>query len=162
MAFSTFGITSAVVQSDFLPQYTIDANSTPATARVTELINRRAARISGLVDALGLDASSLDSTDEPIAFYFCQRLVGCGAAVDVYKAFTGKKVADGPAEAWRDEWEEGLETLSGPGAKAALKDALGSSSPLLMRSHVQHGNQTPSGSGDVAVEDPIATHMMDL
>ena len=162
MAFSTFGVTAATLQSDLLPQYTLDASSRPTSTRVAEIINRRAAKVSGLVDALGIDSSGLDSDGEPIAYYYCQRLVMVGAAADVAAAFAGRKPADGLVETWRSEWREGCEDLAGPRAKALLRDAITASSPLIMRTHIQHGSDRPSAAGDIEIADPAFVRDMDL
>mgnify|MGYP001565818052 CR=1 FL=1 len=164
MAFSTFGITAAIVQSDALPNHTLNATSSPTDTRVAQLINRRAARVSGLVDQRGIDASALDAAGEPTAFYACQRLVLVGAAIDVALAFTGRAPDDGLVAAWRQEWREGIEALSGPGAKAFLGDALtrATATGLSPRTHIQHGSDTPSGSADVEIDVPAFLRDMDL
>ena len=164
MAYSAFGATAAILASDLMPNQTLGATSSPSTTNIdARIIPRRAARVSGLVDALGLDSSALDSTDEPISYWFLQRLVLVGTAVDVALAFTGQAPDGEMVDAWRDEWQDGLAALSDPRqAKVLLVDALTTTSPLLLRTHIQHGGQTPSTSGDIEVDDPIFVRDMDL
>lgn len=164
MAYSAFGATAALLQSDMLPHYAFSATSSPTSTRVETIIARRAARVSGLVDMAGLDASALDVVGEPIAFYFCQRLTLVGAAIDVALAFTGGQRSDDLVEAWRKEWDEGIGTLRGPGLRAALADAVtaGTVTGRGFRSHVQHGSDVPSAAGDVGVDEPTFTQDMDL
>ena len=163
MAISLFSVTAAVLASDLLPTYTLGAATNPTDTRALEIIRRRAAMVSGAVDALGLDASALDATGEPIAFYFCQRLVLVGAAADVALAFTGHVPSDGLVSGWRSEWEDGMRTLRDPQrAKAALHDAVGATFANQIRTHVQAAGSVASEDTDVALDAPEFSAGMDL
>ena len=162
MPISLFGSTAAILASDLLPTYTFGASSNPTDTRALEILRRRAAIVSWMVDALGLDASALDATGEPISYYYCQRLVLVGGAADVALAFTGHAPADGLVAALRAEWEEGMRTLRDPQrAKAALADSYGATSANGIRTHVQaHGALT--GDSDVELDEPEFTQDMEL
>ena len=163
MAHSTFGVTAAILQSDLLPHYTLSATSSPTDTRVAQIINRKAAIVSGLVDALGLNAAALDAAGEPIAFYFCQRLVLVGVAADVALAFVGRATSEGLVFSWLREWNDGLKSLRDPTlAKSMLSDALTTAHAPFIRTHIQESGDTPTVASDILVEDPVFTADMDL
>lgn len=164
MAYSAFSVTATLLQSDVFPTYpAFSATTQPTSTAVGTIIQRRAALVCGYVDALGLDASAIDSTGEPLSFYFLQRLVLVGSAIDVAAAFTGKSRGDGLVGTWRQEWNDGIKRLADVRqAKVALVDAFSTSRPGYIRTHIQHGSQTPSGSSDVLIDNPEFTADMDL
>ena len=163
MAISVFGVTTATLAAEYFPHNTFDVNSEPATANITILIGRRGARISGLVEALGIAADGLDDVGEPMAFRNCARLVGVGAAIDVALAMLGRKPSDGIVQAWKDEWTEGLRILENPQrSKSFLRDALTAAAANHIQTHIQDSGDTPTASGDVEVLDPVFTADMEL
>ncbi len=163
MAINLFGATEALLESDYLVHYTFTTTSKVTSAAITTILNRKAARISGLVDALGIAPESIDNTDEPISFQNLQDIVLCGTAASVAKAFTGLKSQDGIVAVWQEHWDEGVRLLGDTdSAKALLSDSLTNAAAGFTRTHIQAGNENTTRNSDIDVEDPIFTEQTSL
>lgn len=163
MPLATFSVTSALLQSDCFPHYTFGATSHPTATAVGTIITRKGAQVSALVQALGIDPSTLDAVGEPVAFSLLQRLVLVGAAYEVALAFTGRGVPGEVVDTWRREWRDGIKDLSDARtARAILVDAYGAATAGRIRTHVQSTSSLPTTSTDLEIDDPEFVRDMDL
>ena len=89
MAVEVFGLTFTNLVSDYWPQFKLTGNSSPTATRMTEIIEKVAAEVNGFVVASGGDPAAIDSTDEPISFFWLQETIGYGAAAQMARAMVG-------------------------------------------------------------------------
>ena len=85
MAVQTYGVDSTLVQSH-LPQLAIGDDSPLTSTRMTELIEGAAARVNGIVRAVGFNPTTLAADTSTDAYRNCQRLVVVVAAPDLLLA----------------------------------------------------------------------------
>src|SRR4051812_2178317 len=77
------------------------ANSTPTTATVAEMINRKAAHLAGKLAAENASAASIGAASTSAAYFWCQDTVLLATAIQVMPLMT----AQNPAllDSWRAE-----------------------------------------------------------
>ena len=163
MPIAEFAATATLLQQQYLPQFTFDANSTPTTASVAAIITKKAAEVSGILTSHGIAPDGIDNAGEPISFQYLQDLVLVGTAAHVARAFGGHLTPDELIAQWRREWRDGLAALRDPQlAKQVLADSKGLTTTDYVRTHVQVSGDVPTTAADVDVEDPDFLHGMDL
>ena len=164
MAFADFDATAALLATDYLGHYgAFSATSTPTETAVGRIIARKAGRISGLLESIGIDPSAIDSVGEPISYQNMQDLVLFGAASQVARLWTGSNITGEITDAWSAEWKSGLAALKDRAtAKELLSDIISDDDAGFMRTHIQAGSETPTGAGDIEVDDPVFTQDMSL
>jgi len=109
MAINKFGLTAAIVQQRRFPNFTFNSTSSPTDITVENLIENKAAWLSGVLEAVGFTASDIDSTGEPISYYLLQDLLLDGVAYEIHRSFTTQDPERARAE--RENWERGLERI---------------------------------------------------
>lgn len=151
MAVEVFGVTYGIVSSDYWSQFTFTDNSTPTKTRVTEIIAKIAASVSGYVVAVGGTPSEIDSTDEPISYGWLGETIGLGAAAQSGRAMSG---ADPElCREYQRQYEARLKELKNQPeiALADHYDDIGSPAGEV-RSHVKKLGHSDAGSDATTYE----------
>ncbi len=164
MPINEFSSTAVLLQQQYFPGYTFDANSNPTDTAVAAIITKKAAAVSGILTSVGVAPAGISIIGEPIAFNWLQDLVLVGTAAHVARAFTGRGDTSRVASVWRTEWTQGLEVLRNPQKrKDVLADVLTGSQAGFLRTHVQSSSDSPpTAVGDIDLVTPSFTADMDL